>query len=228
MPGENTSAQTGNSSPPELSPPELSVKLPELSDLCITFNPWETVELPVDILLLTVEDCEFLSCFAYLKEPYKSYHISTGYVYFGCMGDDQRKKMNIALMRCSRGSYVPGGSLSASKDAILQLRPKAIFSVGACSGLNSREVKLGDVVVSAKLVTAAHKTPPSRDICKMIKHMADGWKAPLKNTDDYKIKVHCNGVVLSVSEANRDKIGQDPAATGVEMEGGGENHNSNN
>ena len=51
MLGENTSAQTGNS-----SPPELSVKLPELSDLRTIFNPWKTVELPVDVLLLTVED----------------------------------------------------------------------------------------------------------------------------------------------------------------------------
>ena len=64
IPGENTSAQTGNSSLSELSPPELSVKLPELSDLPTISNPWETVELPVDILLLTVEDCEFLGCFA--------------------------------------------------------------------------------------------------------------------------------------------------------------------
>ena len=228
MPGENTSAQTGNSSPPELSPPELSVKLPELSDLCTTFNPWETVELPVDILLLTVEDCEFLSCFAYLKEPFKSYHISTGYVYFGCMGDDQGKKMKIALMRCSKGPDVPGGSLSVSKDAILLLRPKAIFSVGACSGLNSKKVKLGDVVVSAKLITATHKTPPSRDIGNLIKHVADGWKAPLQNADEYNAKVHGDGVVLSISEANRDKICQFPEAIAVEMEGGGKNCNNSN
>ena len=59
----------------------INVKLPELSDLCTNFNPWETVELPVDILSLTVEDCEFLSCFAYLKEPFNSYHISTGPVF---------------------------------------------------------------------------------------------------------------------------------------------------
>ena len=227
MPGENTSAQTGNSSPPELSPPELSVKLPELSDLPTISNLWETVELPVDILLLTVEDCEFLSCFAYLKEPFNSYHYnSTGYVYFGCMGDDQGKKMKIALMRCSKGPDVPGGSLSVSKDAILLLRPKAIFSVGACSGLNSKKVKLGDVVVSAKLITAAHKTPPSRDIGNLIKHVADGWKAPLQNADEYNAKVHCDGVVLSISEANRDMIRKHPEAIAVEMEGGGENHNN--
>ena len=243
IPGENTSAQTGNSnlpelsppvlsppmlSPPELSPLGLSVKLPELSDLPTISNPWETVELPVDILLLTVEDCEFLSCFAYLKKPFKSYHISTGYVYFGCMGDDQGKKMKIALMRCSKGLDVPGGSLSVSKDAILLLRPKAIFSVGACSGLNSKKVKLGDVVLSAKLITAALKTPPSRDIGNLIKHVADGWKAPLQNADKYNAKVHCDGVILSISEANRDMIRKHPEAIAVEMEGGGENHNNSN
>ncbi|XP_066025377.1 NLR family CARD domain-containing protein 3-like isoform X3 [Pocillopora verrucosa] len=216
MPGENTSTHTGNS-----SPLELSVKLPELSDLPKICNPWETVELPVDILLLTVEDCEFLSCFAYLKKPFKSYHISTGHVYFGCMGDDQGKKMKIALMRCSKGPDVPGGSLSVSKDAIVLLRPKAIFSVGACSGLNSKKVKLGDVVVSAKLITAAHKTTPSRDIGNLIKHVADGWKAPLQNADEYNAKVHCDGVVLSISEANRDMIRKHPEAIAVEMEGGG-------
>ncbi|XP_066025384.1 NLR family CARD domain-containing protein 3-like [Pocillopora verrucosa] len=216
MPGENTSAQTGNS-----SPPELSVKLPELSDLPTISNPWETVELPVDILLLTVEDCEFLSCFAYLKKPFKSYHISSGPVYFGFMGDDQGKKMKIALMRCSKGLDAPGGSLSVSKDAILLLRPKAIFSVGACSGLNSKKVKLGDVVLSAKLITASLKTPPSRGIGNLIKHVADGWKAPLHNADEYNAKVHCDGVVLSISEANRDMIRKHPEAIAVEMEGGG-------
>ncbi|XP_066024120.1 NLR family CARD domain-containing protein 3 isoform X3 [Pocillopora verrucosa] len=216
MLGENTLAQISKA-----SPPELNVTLPLMSDLPETSFAWSNVELPVDILLLTVEDCEFLSCFAYLKEPFKSYHISSGYVYFGCMGDDQGKKTKIALMRCSKGPDVPGGSLSVSKDAILLLRPKAIFSVGACSGLNSKMVKLGDVVVSAKLITAAHKTPLSRDIGNLIKHVADGWKAPLQNADEYNAKVHCDGVVLSISEANRDMIRKHPEAIAVEMEGGG-------
>ena len=223
MPGETTSAQNSNA-----SPPELNFTLPSMSDLPKTSFAWSNVELPVDILLLAVEDCEFLSCFAYLKEPFKSYHTNTGFVYFGCMGDDQGKKMKIALMRCSKGPDVPGGSLSVSKDAISLLRPKAIFSVGACSGLNREEVKLGDVVVSAKLITAAHKTPPSRDIGKLIKHVADGWKAPLQNADEYNAKVHCDGVVLSISEANRDMIRKHPEAIAVEMEGGGENHNNSN
>ena len=215
------STQAGNS-----SPPELSVNIPKLSDLPGISNPWKTVELPVDILLLAVQDCEFLSCFAYLKEPFKSYHMNTGPVYFGCMGDDQGKKMKIALMREPKGPDVPGGSLPALKNAILLLRPKAIFSVGACSGLNRKKVKLGDVVVSTKVITDAYETLPGRDIGNLVKNISDGWKAPLQIADDYNVKVHCDGVVLNISEANRDKIGQHPEAIAVEMEGGGENHNN--
>ena len=221
---KNESAQTGDS-----SPPELSVKLPKLSDLPTTSSHWGTVELPVDILLSTVEDCEFLSCFAYLNEPFKSYNKSIGYVYFGCMGGDQGKKMKVALMKCSKGPDVPGGSLSVSKDAILVLRPKVVFSVGACSGLNSKKVKLGDVVVSAKVITDAYKTFPSRDIGNLIKRVANGWRAPLQNADEYNAKVHCDEVFLSISEANRDLIRKYPEASAIEMEDGGENHsNSNN
>ena len=58
--------------------------------------------------------------------------------------------------------------------------------------------------------------------------MADGWKAPLQNADEYNAKVHGDGVVLSISEANRDKIGQFPEAIAVEMEGGGKNCNNSN
>ncbi|XP_022809648.1 uncharacterized protein LOC111346641 [Stylophora pistillata] len=124
-------------------------------------------------------------------------------------------------MRCSKGSDVPGGSLSAAKDAISLLRPKATFSVGACSGLNNREVELGDVVVSSKLITAAHQTPPSRNIGNLIKHVADGWKAPFQNANECNAKVHCDGVVLSIPEVNKEIIDRHPEAIAVEMEGGG-------
>ena len=60
MSGETTSAQNSNA-----SPPELNVTLPLMSDLPKTSFAWSNVELPVDILLLAVEDCKFLSCFAY-------------------------------------------------------------------------------------------------------------------------------------------------------------------
>ena len=216
-PGENrSSAKKSNA-----SPPELDIALKSMSDLPAKSLDWSVVKLPVDILLLTVEDCELLSCFAYLKKPFKSHHNITGHVYF-----DQREDLNIALMRCGKCPADPGGPLTTSIEAILKLNPKVIFSVGACSGL--KKVKLGDVVVSAKLITASYKTPPSTDIGKLIQHMAAGWRAPLKNANECNAELHSDGAVLSVSGANRDIIGQHPEAIAVEMEGEGGGENRNN
>jgi len=40
-------------------------------------------------------------------------------------------------------------------DVVTVSRPKAVISVGTCSGLNPEKTKLGDVVISAKLTTYA-------------------------------------------------------------------------
>ena len=183
---------------------------------------WNDIKLPIDFLLLTVEDCEFLGCYYYLEKPFKSYCRDIGPVYFGSMGSDSKKPLKIALMKCSKGSAVPGGSLTVVKNAVRVLRPKAVFSVGACSGLNREKVKLGDVVVSSKLTTAVFKTPTSRNLGTLIRHAADGWNAPLENPDALDVRVHCDGEVLSRSEAvGEDIIQRCPEATAVEMEGEG-------
>ncbi|KAL9965351.1 hypothetical protein ACROYT_G029140 [Oculina patagonica] len=208
-------------------PPRISIKIPKMSDLPNTSCSWNVVDLPIDILIMTVEDCEFLSCFFYLDKPFKSYHKGIGYVYFGSMGSDHGKKRKIALMKCSKGSADPGSSLSVVKDAVRVLRPRAVFSVGACSSLNPGKTKLGDVVVSSKLITPSYKTPPSRDIGNLIKHIADGWTAPLENPDEQEVRVHCDGVVLSIQKDDsggwqyEEIIQRYPEATAVKMEGRG-------
>ena len=204
--------------------PRLSFHLPKLTDLPKAYTEWNNVKLPIDILLLTVEDCEFLACLHYLDQPFKSYLRDIGPVYFGFMGNDNEKTLKIALMKCSKGSSGPGGSLTVMKNAVRVLRPKAVFSVGACSGLDHAKTKLGDVVVSSTLTTLAHKTPPSRNIGYVIRHAADGWNAPLEDPDIWKVKVHCNGEVLSRSETLSEEIiiQQYPEAIAVEMEGEGE------
>ena len=212
-------------------PPQLNVTIPKMSDLPCNSSPWNIVELPIDILLMTVEDDEFLSCFSYLEKPFKSYDKNIGYVYFGSIGSEHGKKRKIALVKCSKGSADPGSSLSVVKDAVRVLRPRAVFSVGACSGLNCEKSKLGDVVVSAKLITPSYKTPPGRDIGNLIRHIADGWKAPVENPDEQKVSVHCDGVVLSIQMSDiggwpyEEIIKRYPEATAVEMEGGGKNFN---
>lgn len=209
------------------SPPRLSVKLPKLRDLPRTSKPWTEAELPIDILLLTVEECEFLSCFFYLCKPFKSYHKDTGYVFFGTMGGGDKSKLKVALMSCAEGSAVPKGSLTVVKNAVRVLRPKAVFSVGSCIGLNSEKAKLGDVIVSSKLTTPVYTTPVSRDIGYIITNVADGWHAPLEKPDEWEVKVHRDGNVLSQSLAasfgwrHEDIIQKYPEAIAVETEGEG-------
>ena len=68
-------------------PPPLSITLKKTRDLPRKTTDWSIDHLPVDILLLTVEDCGFLACYYYLRNPFKSYEKSIGFVYFGKMGE---------------------------------------------------------------------------------------------------------------------------------------------
>ena len=169
--------------------------------------------------MLTVEDCEFLGFYLYLENAGKSYHNDIGYVCYGFIGNGSGTKLKVALMKSSK---VPGGSQSVVKDAVGVLRPKAVFSVGAYRGLNQGRVKLGDVVVSSKLITLALQTPTSRDIGNLIRHAADGWEAPLQNPDAWEVRAHCDGGVLSRPEGiSEDIIQRCPEAIAVEIEGEG-------
>ena len=196
-------------------PPTLSIKLLKLSDLPNKIKPWNDEHLPVDILLLTVEDCEFLASYCYLRNPIKSYHKSLGFVYFGNMGDEE-KPLKVALMRSSG----PGGSQTVVKNAVTQLRPRVVFSSGFCIGLNCEKAKLGDVVISSKLTTDSYKTPVSRDVGNLVRHAADGWEAPLENPEARDVKVHCDGEILSCPGSGSAE--RHPGAIAAEMEGRGE------
>ena len=184
-------------------PPQLCFKLPKTSDLPTTCKAWSKVQLPIDILLLTVEDCEFLSCYFYLDEPFKTYHKDIGPVYFGAMGSGDQEKLKIALIKCAKHSVAPGGALPDVINASRVLWPKAVISVGTCHGLNSENIKIGDILVSSKLTSPAFRTPVSKNFGKLIKHASDGWKAPLENPDRWQVQVHCDADVLSEAGEGR-------------------------
>ena len=175
-------------------PPALTLELPMKSDLPNTFKPWDEVHLPVDILLLTVEDSECLASFAFLRNSFKSYFKNLGYVYFGNMGESGDVPLKVALIRCSEGSSSPHGSLVTVKNAIVELRPKAAFYVGYCVDTS---LQLGDVVVSSKLTADSLKTPVGRDILRLVRHADHGWIPPLKRPEDHKVQVCRNGDILS-------------------------------
>ena len=221
----------------DAGPPQLAVCLPSIKDVTTTLKH---PDLPVDVLLVTVKDCEFLACYNELTDPYRCYYKDVGYVYFNKV-ESQAGKVKVALLRCNEGSTGPSSSLIAVKNAAPILQPKAVISVGACSGINSDKTKLGDVVVSAKLTTYASKVVTSnqeqsagmsshvsRLFSKIISNCADGWRAPLKNPEDRQIKVHNNGEFLSGPEQIRaewrrkELVDRHPLAAGIEMEGEGE------
>ena len=71
-------------------------------------------DLPVDVLLLTVKNCEFLACYSELKNPYRCYFDDLGYVYFSDVSESQ-EEVKVALLRCDKTG--PGGSLISVKNA---------------------------------------------------------------------------------------------------------------
>ena len=235
-------SDTGTCDPPEID----ATKLPARRLLKTRDLPgpkdgklWEEVlkELPVDILLLTVKDCEFLSCVSHLNPGYiRSIHDNLGTVYFGLMGTGSTLK--IAVMKCHSGPLKPGGALTTVKNGVEVLRPKAVFCVGFCGGLG-QEVSLGDVAILAKLRTYSSlkvtdseiqecrlAVPLERNLLSLTRHAADGWMPPLRGS--WEVKVWADGVYLSgpekvESEERREElVKQFPDATAIEMEGQGE------
>ena len=207
-------------------PPRHSIELSKKSDLPSTLKPWGSVPLPVDILLLTVEDCEFLASYAFLKNPFKSYRKNLGYVYFGTIGESADEALKVALMTCCEGSSDPGGSLISVKNAVVELRPKAVFSVGCCVGLNPEvtELNVGDVVVSSQITTEGFKTPVGRNMLHLVRRAADGWIPPVSSSEDNNVQVFCGGEIISGKDpvsAKRQCMSHSTEAAAFEMGGEG-------
>ena len=142
------------------------------------------MKLPVDNLLLTLEDCKFLSCCVHLRNTYKSYHKDLGFVFFGTMGECGEEQLTVVLIRCSEGSSCPDYSQSPIRNAVMQLRPKDVFSVSYCGSLNPEDTKLGDVVVFSRITVNDLGTTATRDLSNPLRQSADGWNSPFLNKDD--------------------------------------------
>ena len=223
------------------SPPEVYVSVSEPRDLPNRSVKWKDVHLPIDILLLTTKECEFLSCLFYVSGYYRSYKPELGgLVYLGEMGNGDAK-LKVAVIQCNMGSGVPQGPTIDLTKAVYALQPKAVICVGYCAGLKEKKVKFGDVIISSKLATYAPTkvttdgiierggvpVPASLLLSGILKFADHGWKAPLKNPKELEVKVHKDGLLLSGAEVvssderRKELIERYPDAIGVEMEGGG-------
>ena len=222
------------------NPPEVTVTLLRNEDLPGKSVPLDKRQLPIDILLLTVKDWEFLACIACFKCDFcRSYCKELGQdVYLGEVWKDDMM-LNIAVMKCYTGSTVPQGSCVVVMKAVEVLGPKAVFCVGCCGGLDPAKVKLGDVLVSVKLTSYSSsnvtdkgitelgfKVPLKASISKLMLSAADGWVAPVKNLQEFEVKMH-QGVFLSGPEivdssARREELNQRfSEAVVIETEGEG-------
>ncbi|XP_044167823.1 uncharacterized protein LOC114973288 isoform X2 [Acropora millepora] len=208
-------------------PPQLSVKLKKARDVVASTTKWRDVHLPIDILLLTVESNDFLSCYSLLDQPFRSYNEELGYVYFGRMGEaSDEGKLWVALMTSSEGAATPGGTLTVGQIAFKVLQPKAAFSVGTCISLDLEKVRIGDVVISSKLTTPkGFNVPVSPRLGRLAKDAPYGWAPPLKNPGELEVNVHPHGDILSLSpEVKRqfdDICKEYPGAVAIETEGKG-------
>ena len=223
-------------------PPEVDVEVPEVENLPKHSEPWKNVQnnfLPVHFLLLTVNDCEFRSCLSFLKKDFvKSYRRTLGFVYFGSILDNE--KVKVAVIKCNMGGAATSGPLVVVPKAVRILKPKAVFNLGFCASLNKEKAKLGDVVVCSKLITYAFikqeedrieeqgvRVPLNKGLSGIARHIGDGWKPPVKNSTDLKVKPSTNGVFLSGPEVINDPkrlaalMKRFPEATAIEMEGEG-------
>ena len=206
------------------APPPLSIEVPKMRDLPNKSKPWSDTQLPVDILLLTVEDCEFLACYYFLENSFKSYDQTLGYVYFGTMGAETGEEaLKVALMRCYKGSSGPGGSQNVIKNAVMQLRPKAAFSVGSCQGINPENTKLGDVVISS-IRSLQFTSTVRRNISNRNLFSTEGWNPPLKDpVDEETVQVHRDSDIFSFGQykfSNQRRVSQSRVIA-VEREGDG-------
>ena len=223
---------------PHDGPPKLSMEIPRLQNLPDRSKSWENVPLPIEVLLVTVKDWEFLACFAFLKNQFYSYCADVGRVYFGEIGEEN---ISVALVKCSEASAGPGGALSKAKSAIAILRPKVVFCVGFCGGLSREKTNLGDVIISRKLTTYDHRkvmengdvsrgnsAPVSALVADLLHYAACGWKAPVEEPAGRDVQVHPDAEILSGPElvnslARRNELlRKHPAALAIEMEGQGQ------
>ena len=209
-------------------PPRMTVTLPCMKDIAKRSKDTNYASLPVDFLLLTVKDCEFLACYRQLVNPFRCWFHNVGHVYFDGIKEDGRVK--VALIRCYEGSSKPGSSLVVVKNVATLLRPKAVISVGTCSSIDPQKAKLGDVVVSATLTSESSglRVNVGKKFHDFIRHVDDGFEAPLQNPQARRVKIHRDGEFLSCqelvnSEWRRKQLAEShPSAIAIEMEGDGE------
>ena len=186
------------------------------------------IPLPVDVVLLTVTNCEFLACYSLLINPVRCWFNDIGYVYFGSEGEGQEERVKTAIVRCLDDSNSKYLFFANALNVAPVLRPKAFMCVGTCRSLKPKKAKLGHVVVSTILndVSTGMRGYVSRRFLQLTNHVSDGFKAPLQDPKRFNFEVHCGEFLCAseqtLSDFRQNQQAQNSQAIAIEMGGEGE------
>lgn len=192
-------------------------------------------EIPVDVLLVTVTEVEANAVLALAKqvlghEPSASFIGPKTYYRLGLIG-----QANTFMVRTEMGSGGPSGSALTVSDAIEVLQPSAIVSVGIAFGIDRAKQRIGDVLVSERLVNyelqrigtrsrGTAKILPRGDRASASPRLLDRFRDGAMSWSEATVKF---GLILSGHKLidNLDYRNQirklEPESIGGEMEGAG-------
>ena len=159
----------------------------------------------VDVVLLTVNEREFLAAYEILKDPSTALVGNLGPVYFG--GVD---KVEVALVESEMGANNILAAQETCRKAVGLIKPKAIICLGVCFGLLKEDQNLGDLLISQKIQRYfqvrvnedGSRTPRGEsfsvnsELFKLFKDGRNGWNWQLSGRS---VKVH-TGTILSGPE----------------------------
>lgn len=192
----------------------------------------EISQRQIDVLLLTVTDTEFLAAYKILPSPEVADAGELGPIYFGKIG-----RNSVALLKMAASSINVAGPLTTSLGAIEQFSPSVIFSIGVCFGMNCKNVKLGDILVAAKMgfyapvrinrtgeqVSRGPLIECNARLWRLFENGKVGWSGPC---EERQSKIHV-GLVISGPEIIENPERKEqlqslyPEALGGEQQGEG-------
>ena len=100
----------------------------------------------VDVVLLTVNEREFLAAYEILEAPSTALVGDLGPVYFGGVG-----KVEVALVESEMGANNNSAAQETCKKAVRLIKPKDIICLGVCFGLLEEKQNLGDLLISRNI-----------------------------------------------------------------------------
>ena len=187
----------------------------------------------IDVLIVTATEVEaqtVLGTFAPGVEPQRQFIGDNTYFDLGVHGNAR-----VFMVQSEMGTGGPGGAQATVTAAIDALHPASIVMVGIAFGVNPKEQKIGDVLVSRQLMSyelqrvgkdkeGKQTLAPRGDRAHASVRLLDRFTAGKKDWHEAEVSI---GLILSGDklvdniEFRQQLVAFEPGAIGGEMEGAG-------